>query len=84
MCDAKRTLKNMVLSLLSVENIIYLKFALLKTYMTPWVVVFLTSTTTDKILSFIKSVSFRPAGRLVWIQEVEQCREQLPRYLNLY
>ena len=27
-------------------------------------------------------LSFRPAGRLVWIQEVEQCRELLPRNLT--
>ena len=64
----------MAMSPLSVENIIYLKFALLKTYLAPWVAVFSTSATTDKILGFIKSVSFRPAGRLAGTQEVEQCR----------
>ena len=32
--------------------------------MAPWVAVFSTSATTDKILSFIKSVSFRPAGEI--------------------
>ena len=65
--------------------------------MTPWIAGFSTSATTDKILSFIKSVSFRLAGRLLrtdilllaisafttsmWIIE-EVEQERLPRNLN--
>ena len=66
--------------------------------MTPWIAGFSTSATTDKILSFIKSVSFRLAGRLLrtdillfaisafttsmWIIE-EVEQERLPRNLNI-
>ncbi len=58
------------MSPVSVENIIYLSFALLKTYTALWVAVFPISSSTDKILSFIKSVSFRPAGE-TFIHSVE-------------
>ena len=33
----------------------------------PWVAVFSTSATTNKILSFIKSVSFRPVGEMTLV-----------------
>ncbi len=52
------------MSPLSVENIIFLKFALLKTGIGSWFVLFSASTMADKILSFIKVVSFRPAGEI--------------------
>jgi hypothetical protein len=53
-----------MMSPLSVENIIELNFAFLKTYAPLWETVFSISLMTDKILSFIKSVSFRPAGEI--------------------
>ena len=53
----------MALSLLSVENIIYLKFTLLKTYMVSWVAVFSTSATIDEILSIIIKCVISTSGR---------------------